>query len=79
VDLWFNERLEQAYSTVSVWDTAGTQVDLRNVAVAPRDPRQLQVWLPPLGAGTYTVRYRVLSVDGHVVEGRFSFTVRGPR
>jgi methionine-rich copper-binding protein CopC len=33
--------------------------------------------LPPISPGTYTVRYRVLSVDGHVVEAAFSFTVKG--
>jgi len=26
-------------------------------------------------AGTYTVRFRVLSVDGHVVESDFPFTI----
>jgi hypothetical protein len=30
--------------------------------------RSLSVGIPPLAPGTYTVRYRVLSVDGHVVE-----------
>jgi methionine-rich copper-binding protein CopC len=37
----------------------------------------LSVSLPALSPGTYTVRYRVLSVDGHVVEGEFPFAVRG--
>jgi methionine-rich copper-binding protein CopC len=79
IDLWFNERLEAAYSTVSVWDAGGVQVDGRNVTVDATDPRQLVVSLPPLRPATYTVRYRVLSVDGHVVEGRFNFTIRGAR
>jgi methionine-rich copper-binding protein CopC len=30
-----------------------------------------------LGPDVYTVRYRVVSVDGHVVEAQFTFTVRG--
>jgi methionine-rich copper-binding protein CopC len=29
----------------------------------------------PLAPGRYTVRYRVLSVDGHLVEAAFPFTV----
>jgi methionine-rich copper-binding protein CopC len=29
--------------------------------------------------GLYTVKYRVLSVDGHIVDNRFSFTVKGQR
>ena len=40
-------------------------------------PRLLSVALPPLPGGAYAVRYRVLSVDGHVVEGAYSFTVAG--
>ena len=33
---------------------------------------------PRVLPGTYTVRYRVLSVDGHVVVGAFTFTLRTP-
>jgi copper resistance protein C len=29
-----------------------------------------------LAPGRYTVRYRVLSVDGHIVESSFDFTVK---
>lgn len=76
VELWFNERLESAYSMVSVWDEAGNQVDMREVAVGPEDPKLLSVRLPTLGPGRYTVRFRVLSVDGHIVESSYSFTVK---
>jgi copper transport protein len=34
--------------------------------------------LPDLGAGTYTVTYRVISDDSHPVAGRFTFSVRAP-
>jgi methionine-rich copper-binding protein CopC len=30
-------------------------------------------------AGQYTVKYRVLSVDGHIVDSRLTFTVKGQR
>lgn len=75
VRLWFNERLEPAYSVVSVWSDRERQVDLRDVEVGLDDPKQLSVGLPPLPPGRYTVRFRVLSVDGHVVEGSWSFTL----
>ena len=75
VELTFSERLEPAYSSVSVLDAGGRAVDLRDAALAPADSRRLVVSLPPLPAGTYTVRFRVLSVDGHVVESEFPFTV----
>jgi len=79
VELWFNERLEPAYSTASVWNEAGGQVDARDVAVATDDPRRLSVSLTTRAVGLYTVKYRVLSVDGHVVDSRITFTVKGQK
>ena len=35
----------------------------------------LRATLAPLTAGTYTVIWRVLSVDSHVTQGRFTFRV----
>jgi methionine-rich copper-binding protein CopC len=78
VQLWFNERLEPAFSRITVTDAAGVAVHLGEAAVAADDPVRLSVGVRPLAAGTYTVRFRVLSVDGHVVEGEFPFTLRGP-
>jgi methionine-rich copper-binding protein CopC len=79
VELWFNERLEPAYSKASVTNEADTQVDLRDVAVSAEDPRRLTVSLPALAPGRYTVSFRVLSVDGHVVESKLTFTVKERR
>jgi len=79
VELWFNERLEPAYSKALVTNEAGAQVDLRDVAVSAEDPRRLAVSLPVLVPGRYTVSFRVLSVDGHVVESRLTFTVKDRR
>ena len=79
VELWFNERLEPAYSKALVTNEAGAQVDLRDVAVSAEDPRRLAVSLPVLVPGRYTVSFRVLSVDGHVVESKLIFTVKDRR
>jgi len=79
VQLWFNERLEPAYSRVSVWDAGGRQVDATDGTVDPAEPTRLTVGLTPLAPGTYTVKFRVLSVDGHLVESQFPFTVRVAR
>ena len=79
VELWFNERLEPAYSKALVTNEAGAQVDLRDVAVSAEDPRRLAVSLPVLVPGRYTVSFRVLSVDGHVVESKLTFSVKERR
>ncbi|HXH13272.1 MAG TPA: copper resistance CopC family protein [Alphaproteobacteria bacterium] len=79
VQLWFNERLEARFSQLTVWDADGHQVDAQDVQVGPDDAKRLSVGLADLASGMYTVKFRVLSVDGHVVEGEFPFTVRGRR
>ena len=74
IQLWFSERLEPAYSSASVW-LADQRVDRGDAAVSAQDKKLLTVALPALAPGKYVVRYRVLSVDGHVVEGTVPFTV----
>jgi copper resistance protein C len=76
VQLWFNERLEAQFCSLSVWNAGGQQVDSGDVQVDPVDPKKLSVGLSALVPGTYTVKYRVLSVDGHLVENQFPFTVQ---
>ena len=76
VRLWFGERIEPAYATLSVWSENGTQVDAGDAAVDSNDQALLSVSTPDLGPGRYTARFRVLSVDGHVVESSFAFTVK---
>ena len=77
IQLWFNERLEPAYSSISVWDAGGAKVDGGTGGVSAEDPRRLDLTLPALAPGRYVVRFRVLSVDGHVVESSVPFTVKG--
>jgi copper resistance protein C len=79
VQLWFNERLEAAFCSLTVTDASNNKVDQGDVRVAPDNPKLLSVGLKPLTPGVYTVKFRVLSVDGHVVNNQFSFTVRGSR
>jgi hypothetical protein len=79
VQLWFNERLEPAFSRLSVWDGDGQPVDLGDAQVGPEPTRLTVRLLQPLKPGTYTVKFRVLSVDGHIVEDQFPFTIRERR
>jgi methionine-rich copper-binding protein CopC len=53
------------------------QVDTRDMQLGPEDPKKLSVGVPRLGPGVYTVKFRVLSVDGHIAESQFPFTLRG--
>jgi len=76
IQLWFSERLETGFSSVKVIDSSGNRVDLDNVAVDTNDPKRISVGVKPLVPGQYKIRFRVLSVDGHIVENEFSFTIR---
>jgi hypothetical protein len=75
VKLWFTQRLEPAFSRLSVADQGGKQVDKGDARVDAGDGTLLWVSLPPLAPGTYRVTWRVLSVDTHVTEGDFTFEV----
>lgn len=75
VKLYFTERLEPAYSAVRVLDGQGAQVDRRDSRVDRTNPALLRATLPALAPGTYTVRWRVLSIDADVTEGSFTFRI----
>ncbi|HEY3065966.1 MAG TPA: copper resistance CopC family protein [Methylomirabilota bacterium] len=75
VELEFSERLEPAYSTLSVWNERGERVDGNAVPEVAANGRRLVLAVPVLAPGRYTVRYRVLSVDGHVVDASVPFTI----
>lgn len=79
VVLVFGEAVEPAFSTLGVFSASGARVDTGDVEALPANGRELSVGLPgDLPAGHYTVRYRVLSTDGHVVEGSYRFTLAPP-
>ena len=76
VRLYFTERLEPAYSSVRGRGRPGRSGSIAETATSTaRTPLLLRATLPPLPPGTYTVHWRVLSVDGDVTEGRFTFRV----
>ena len=75
VKLYFSERLEPAYSAIRVLDDRGQQVDRRDSRVDRADRALLRATLAPLHSGTYKVLWRVLSIDGDVTEGAFTFRI----
>jgi copper resistance protein C len=77
IRLWFNERIERDYSSISVVDAAGHIVSTGRAKTSPDDPKVLVLELPVLDAGRYSVHYRINSIDGHMVEASYDFTV-GP-
>ena len=72
VTLWFTQKLEPAFSSVTVTNAAGERVDSGKARVSGN---QMSIPLRAGGAGTYHVNWHVLSVDTHTTEGNFTFQV----
>jgi copper resistance protein C len=75
VSLWFTQNLESSFSTIEVLDANGARMNAGNASVDANDRKLLRVPVKVLPAGTYTVKWRVLSVDTHTTEGNFTFHV----
>lgn len=72
VTLYFTQKLEPAFSSVTVTGPSGQRVDAGKARV---NGSQMSVSLKGGGAGTYHVNWHVLSVDTHTTNGNFTFQV----
>jgi methionine-rich copper-binding protein CopC len=77
VRLWFNEKIEGDYASLVVLDAQKQPITDAKPTLAPDDQKSIVLPLPDLAPGKYSIKFRVLSVDGHVVESTFDFTVKG--
>ena len=73
ISLRFNNRIEKKLSTIRLLDERGGAQPVTLRADGPAD--RLTATVPALDPGAWRVEWRVLSTDGHVVSGRFSFRV----
>ena len=73
IALAFTEKLEPAFSCVTVTDSAGHNL----AAAAPViDGVSMIVPLRPLGRATYRVTWHAVTGDTHRTEGAYTFTVK---
>jgi methionine-rich copper-binding protein CopC len=73
IALRFNNRVEKALCRLTL---VSARDGRRPLAVAPDGaPDQVTAVLPPLAPDTYRVQWSVLSTDGHVVTGSYTFQV----
>ncbi|MCG5441303.1 copper resistance protein CopC [Micromonospora sp. NIE79] len=76
VALEFMQRLDPAFTTIVLTDAAKRKLPTSDpVVTGAKSTVQVTDTLPN---GTYTVAYRVVSVDGHPVQGSYPFTVADP-
>lgn len=76
IALTFNEKVEEAFSTVSLADGQGKPVASSKAKVDAANHAILRIHAPVLGAGAYTVSWAVAGHDGHRRKGAFKFTVK---
>jgi len=76
IDLWFNDPVRSQYKALAVVNSDGKRVDNRDVEQEMLDGSHIYATVSDLEPGTYTVRYRVVSQDTHIVTGKFTFTVK---
>jgi methionine-rich copper-binding protein CopC len=76
ISLTFNEKVEEAFSAVTVKDAAGKDVATAKAKVDAADGTSLHLDVPTLSPGTYSVQWVAVSHDGHRRTGEFKFTVK---
>jgi copper transport protein len=77
VKLHFSEAVEAAFGAVRLFDVDGHRVDSGKLSRADGD-KEVDLPVPHLKDGSYTLTWRVVSADGHPVHGGFSFYVGAP-
>ena len=75
ITLTFGEGVETALGALRVFDATGKPVVVGSPSHPGGDKARVQGSLPGLGQGTFLVSYRVVSADGHPVQGSFLFSV----
>jgi methionine-rich copper-binding protein CopC len=76
VRLWFTEAPEDNTTSIRVVNAAGELMEAGDVTQDADDGRTFSVAIERrLGAGAYTVAWRAIGADGHVVRDEFTFSV----
>jgi methionine-rich copper-binding protein CopC len=76
IALTFNEKVEEAFSTITLADGEGKAITADKAKVDAANPAILRLESPTLAAGSYTVTWAVAGHDGHRRKGDFKFTVK---
>lgn len=78
VKLWFTEPPSDGTVSIRVLDAAGNPVTASEPTLDKQDATASSVAFEnALSAGAYTVSWRGMGADGHVVRGDFGFSVAG--
>ncbi len=76
VKITFDGPLEPAFSSLTVTDATGKQVNTAKATVDAHEPAVITVPLPTLSTGHYTVHWVAVASDGHRTHGDYPFDVK---
>ena len=77
IRMWFTEPIKAALSTIEVRDSAGKQVDQRDLRADEKDPALVRLSLvAEIAPGIYKVTLSAVAQDLHVSKGSLSFRVQ---
>jgi copper transport protein len=71
----FDEAVEAPLATINLFDSSAQSIPLGAPTAVSGDDSIVKASVPELDDGLYAVTWRISSVDGHVVDGAFSFQV----
>lgn len=71
----FDEPIEAELSSIELFDSSAERVVIGEPKASSSDDSVVLASLPSLDDGVYAVVWRVASVDGHIVDGAFSFRI----
>lgn len=74
ISLRFNNRIEKKLSTIRVLDEHGAPRPV-TMLISDGAADRLSATVPALTPGAWRVEWQVLSTDGHIVSGNFSFRI----
>jgi len=74
--LWFNEAVEPAFAKIWIVPAEGDQIPLTSRGDSTDQKLLIATFPDNLPNGPVNIGYHVLSVDGHTVEDKLSFTIK---
>jgi len=76
VTILFDEPIQKVFNSIQVFDSQGNRVDQKNGRINPQQPAVLEVGLNKnLQNGIYRIEWKVISNDGHPVQGVIPFQI----
>lgn len=75
VTLWFSQAPTLRLTRISLLDASGAKLPLGPVKAGPEEHTAMADVTQPIAAGSYTISWVSGSPDGHVVRGKFGFSV----